>query len=267
MDYFNALIYGMVQGLTEFLPISSSGHLALLPHFFNWPDPGVSFDLAMHVGTALAIVLYFIKDIIKIVSDFLNNLRSLLKGEKIANYYSFNLFFAIVGTTIIAFPLKKFAMDLGRNPKLIAINLIFFGATMFFADLWGKKSADQMNGDNKLKSSLIGMSQAIALFPGVSRSGITLSVSRFLGLSRIEATRFSFLLSAPVILGGTLLFIKDFKGHLGQVDGGVIFFGGLVSFIVGLLTIHFFLKFVARFGFSLFALYRLILGAIILILL
>ncbi len=265
MGYFEALIYGVVQGLTEFLPISSSGHLALLPYFFHWPDPGVSFDLAMHIGTALAIVLYFIKDIIKIIKDFVGNINCLIQKKEISDFYSLNLFFAIGGTAIAALLIKKMAFDFGRHPKFIALNLIFFGAVMWACDFWGKNIASEMNKNKILKSMIVGVAQAAALFPGVSRSGITLSAARCMGITRLDATRFSFLLSAPIIFGGALAFIKDFQGHLNQVDSGVIFFGGLVSFMMGLLTIHYFLKFVAKFGLASFAVYRIVFGAIILI--
>lgn len=264
MGYSSAFIYGLIQGVTEFLPISSSGHLALLPHFFHWKDPGVSFDLAMHVGTACAVLVYFVKDISLLIKDFFANLKLSFQNKSIQHFYSFNLFLAIIGTVIFALLLRPLAFLYGRNPQLIALNLIFFGVCMWAADRLGPINKINMGQKQWVRSLLIGSCQALALFPGVSRSGVTLSISRFLGIERKEATRFSFLLSAPIIFGGALAFVKDFKGHLHDVEMGVVIFGGFISFIIGFLTIHFFLKIVGKFGLGAFALYRIFAGLIVL---
>jgi undecaprenyl-diphosphatase len=260
-----AIIYGIIQGLTEFLPISSSGHLALIPYFSaDVEDPGVFFDLLMHVGTAFAVMIYFWRDVLKLIKGVLN----FLKGDRQSAeaLYAGNFIIATIASVIMILLMKDTALSMGRNAKLIAFNLIFFGTLMFISDL--KKPWDvSMSTQSHLKKAiLIGLSQAIAIFPGVSRSGITLTSGRFLGLSREEATRFSFLLSLPIILASIVYKIPAIAtGEAISESMMVMFLGVFVSFIVGFITIHFFLKAIKRIGLSWFFYYRVILGIIILV--
>ena len=258
MTLFQAMIYGIIQGLTEFMPVSSSGHLAILPHIFDIEDPGVVFDLAMHVGTALAVILYFFKDIkaLLIETFYLGQIK---KSNPKMRPFVINLWISTIGTVITALILKSFAESYGRDTNLIAFNLILFGVLMFVADKFcAQKKEGHMILTIRVKEALfIGISQAVALFPGVSRSGATLTISRFLGISRVEAARYSFLLSLPVILGGMLYKFKDFLGSDTQFDMALCLFGIGVSFIVGLITIHFFLQIIAKLGLIPFALYRI----------
>ncbi len=262
MDWSSATIYGILQGLTEFLPVSSSGHLALLPHVLSIKDPGVVFDLAMHVGTAFSIIIYFFKDI----KELLRALIALIKGRPEAkSYYALNMVVATIVTFILVLLLKGLAKEFGRTPQMIAFNLALFGLLMFLTDVFFKDhDRPQMNEWQKGKVIFIGLFQALAIFPGVSRSGSTLTISRALGLGREEATRFSFLLSLPIILAGFLYKLPVL------IEGGepfslsMCFMGIGVSFVVGLVTIHYFLKFIKRMGLWLFSLYRLILAGLIL---
>ncbi|WP_127717615.1 undecaprenyl-diphosphatase UppP [Halobacteriovorax sp. HLS] len=268
MNFFDATIYGIIQGLTEFLPVSSSGHLALLPHLLTIEDPGVAFDLAMHLGTALAIILYFYRDIIILLRDsfqLLNFKRQLTDGHRSAFY----MILATIATGVVAITLKDFAQDYGRNSTFIAINLFLFGALMWASDSLCKQSQEvvlKQKGQAK-KAILIGLLQSVALFPGVSRSGITLTTARFMGISREEASKFSFLLSLPLIIGGAILKLPKAFSEQASFDVGTCLFGVFVSFIVGLLTIHFFLKFIKRIGLVPFALYRFAIAIIILLVL
>ncbi|MBC97815.1 MAG: undecaprenyl-diphosphatase [Halobacteriovoraceae bacterium] len=263
MEFISAIIYGIIQGLTEFLPVSSSGHLALLPHILEIDDPGVLFDLSMHVGTALSILIYFFKDIKLLFVQSSHLLTDALRGKGIdhKNSWAFNMIISTITTVIFIFILKPLAFQYGRNPFSMVITLSAFGFFMFIADTF-KKDTDHlyMNRIQWGKSFWIGLFQALAIFPGVSRSGSTLTVSRQLGLGREEATRFSFLLSLPIIFAGFFYKLPEiFKGDI-HFDFVSLFLGIAVSFVVGLLTIHYFLKFIKKIGLLYFSIYRLILA-------
>ena len=255
MNLEMAIIYGVIQGVTEFLPISSSGHLALLPLFFNIEDPGIFFDLAMHMGTALAVFIYFFKDIIL-----------LFKRRD----HLFNLIITTGITLVLAWFVNKFT-GYGRNPTLISINLLIFGIFMWLADSKGPKPlsgfSKAMTETKQLRRSvIIGTFQVLALFPGVSRSGVTMAVSRLVGLSRKEAARYSFLLSFPLIVSG---FFYKLQGvtYIEDIFIKHCLIGAGFAFITGLLSIHFFLKIIQRMGLWIFALYRILLAVLIMIIL
>jgi undecaprenyl-diphosphatase len=258
MDVLSSSIYGIVQGITEFLPVSSSGHLALLPHFMNINDPGVAFDLTMHVGTALAVLIYFWRDVCKLLTQYWE-CRFFSKEVFHKNAYCINYLFSTIITVVLAFAIKDFAATIGRSILFISSNLIFFGILMFIADKWGRHGANgQMDNSIKVKESLlIGLFQGFAVFPGVSRSGSTLTISRFLGISREEASRYSFLLSLPIILGGFILKLPELSSNQ-SVDLQTCLVGGVVSLLVGLLTIHLFLKIIKKLGLWIFSIYRII---------
>ncbi|MCR9204998.1 MAG: undecaprenyl-diphosphate phosphatase [Halobacteriovoraceae bacterium] len=260
MNELAAITYGLIQGLTEFLPVSSSGHLALLPHFLKIEDPGVFFDLSMHVGTALSILLYFQKEVRHLIKQALN---VLIKPKEFSNEaYVINMILATITTVFWVFLLKGFAENYGRDPKIIVINLVVFGLLMIIADkFFVDNETGMMDKPQFGKASLVGFFQALAIFPGVSRSGSTLTISRFLGLGREEATRFSFLLSLPLIFGGFLYKLPEASGENFQLIP--CFIGVFVSFITGLVTIHFFLKFIKRIGLLSFGIYRFILAGVI----
>lgn len=262
MTYLHAVIYGFVQGISEFLPISSSGHLALLPRVMEFKDPGIAFDLAMHVGTAFAIICYFWRDLLTL----LDALISKLKGEDDErSYYAINLLIASVATVILVFMVKDYASVHARNPTWIAVNLMVFGAFMFVSDKFAKQNGpgafDSLKGYKK--AILIGLAQAIAVFPGVSRSGITIGTARAMKVGRIEAARFSFLLSLPVILGGFILKARELT-VAGSVGMGHCLVGVIASFVVGILTIHFFMRLISRIGLVYFVAYRFLIAAILL---
>ena len=247
MHFLEILCYGLIQGLTEFFPVSSSGHLALLPHLLDIADPGLLFDLSMHTGTALAVVIYFRK-------DFWDLLRTPFSP------YMINLMVATLTTFGVVLVIKNISYEYGRNPDFIALNLIGFGILLFVADKFscGDKSLS-------LKSSiLIGLLQALAIFPGVSRSGSTLMMGRFMGLSRMNAARFSFFLSVPIIVGGIFFKLPQFYEESRAFELSSCLSGILISFIVGMSAIHFFLKIFVKVGMGFFCLYRIILAVFIL---
>ena len=247
MSFLEVVCYGVIQGLTEFFPVSSSGHLALLPHFLKISDPGLLFDLSMHAGTVLAVIVYFRK-------DFWDLLRAPFSS------YTVNLLAATLTTFGIVLIIKSTAYDYGRMPGFIAINLVVFGILLFVADQFFRS-----NQPLSLKNAiLIGLMQAVAVFPGVSRSGSTLMMGRFMGLSRESAARFSFLLSVPVIIGGIVFKSPQFFEENLAFELSSCLLGVLVSFIVGLSAIHFFLKIFIKVGIGIFCIYRIVLAGFVL---
>jgi len=264
MNYFSATIYGIIQGISEFLPISSSGHLALLPKFTNWKDPGVAFDLAMHLGTAFAVIVYFRLEIKNLLYDGFSAIITRENKTKTMRFY--NLAISTIASVICILLLKDFALNLGRSKILISINLSVFGIIMYIADR-SKSLSDQTHNFETLKikdSVFMGIFQSLAIFPGVSRSGITLTFGRYKKYTRKESAAFSFLLSLPIILAA---FIHEIP-HLSDSPNfslGICLYGVFVSFIIGLITIHYFLKVISKLGLAYFSLYRVLIAIVIMI--
>ncbi len=265
MNYFIATIYGIIQGITEFAPVSSSGHLAILPRFMQIEDPGVFFDLMMHLGTALAVIVYFRNDIKTYCKCLLPALFSKKSTGQNINFVR-NFVLATMASVIVILLIKDFAKSFGRDPLFIAFNLSFFGLLLWLSDRFENKTDSEEVMKTKLQwkhSFLIGASQALAIFPGVSRSGITISAARCMGLNREQASSFSFLLSLPIIFAGILYKIPEYM-QAGQGESSfLLLWGVFTSFVFGLLTIHFFLKMIKKMGFGSFFIYRLILSAIL----
>lgn len=261
MTLIQAVILGLAQGLGEFLPISSSAHLIIVPWFFNFPDPGLSFDVALHFGTFIAIVLYFWKDFIDIMRvAFFPEANS----PRLTNInYGRNLFWLLVLATIpgaiFGVLLETKAETVFRNPLLIAGTLSVAGLILYLADKYAKhkKSIDEIT---KKDAIFIGLSQAFAIIPGVSRAGATITSGLFLGLNRISAARFSFLLSAPIIFGATIIKIK----HLAD-SGSAEIVAILVAAISGYIAIAWMLKFISRVSYKVFFWYRLALAILIVV--
>lgn len=254
MGIFEAIILGIVQGLTELLPISSSAHLALIPWIFNWDIPE-SFDVALHFGTLLAIGIFFFKDWIELIKG---GYKQVVKKEKSTEGKMFwYLVIATIPGGLIGFILDKFAGDtLTQLPLLIAIALIVMGIILYIVD---KKAPTKTEFENMSfkQTFLIGLSQALAFIPGVSRSGVTMTTGRMLGVSRESTAKYSFLLSTPIVLAATIFKIKDFVFNI------PFFVGVFVSFIVGLIAIKFLLEYLKKGSFKVFAIYRVIVGIII----
>lgn len=263
MEILWAIVYGIIQGITEYLPVSSSAHLALLPKFFNFKDPGFFFDLLMHLGTALAIIVYFRISINNLISEYVKIVKSRSFKD---SPYALNFSLATFSSVLLILCFKDYAILYGRSSLLIGVNLIAFGVLLYLCDLKSKSKESLLIQKNFKTSILIGISQVLAIFPGVSRSGITISSARLLGQGRKEASEFSFLLSLPIIIGSVIYkSISIFKdGTVLEVNWLASIIGVAVSFIVGVLTIHYFLKLIGKIGFGTFAIYRVVLGVIIL---
>ena len=268
MNIIQAIILGAVQGLTELLPISSSAHLNLFPWLFNWGELTPSFDVALHIGTLFAILVFFFKDWVELIKG---GYKQLVKKEKSTEG---KIFWQIVIATILAgilcLVLDKISEKVIENLAkafdveiisvemiLIAVALIVMGIVLYIVDKKSKSNIEYK--DITLKQSiLISISQALAAaFPGVSRSGITMTVGRAMGIDRESVARYSFLLSTPIVAAAALYELKHFVFDL------PFFIGILVSFIVGLFVIKFLLNYLKKGSFKVFAIYRVILGIVI----
>ena len=263
MNILQALILGVIQGLTELLPISSSAHLAIIPWIFDWTKSESfriafeAFDVALHAGTLFAIGIFFFKDWIELIKG---GFKKVVKKE---NSVEGRMFWYIVLATIpggiIGFILDHFVGDKLTTPFIIAIALIVMGIILYIVDKKSKSNVDYEHMTLK-QTFLIGFAQCLAFIPGVSRSGVTMTVGRLLNVDRESAAKYSFMLSAPIVLAATIFKLKDF------VFSVPFFVGVFTSFIVGILVIKFLMQYLQKGSFKAFAIYRVIAGTIIIIL-
>jgi undecaprenyl-diphosphatase len=266
MSLIQALILGVVQGLSEFLPISSSGHLILVPWLLGWGQSGLTFDVALHVGTTLAVLLYFGRDWVRLIGAVLRGLTNRSARQGSDWRLAWMIVLGSVPAAIAGAALGSTVEEAIRQPLIVAALLVVFGLLLGYADRVAPRT--RRMGSLTLRDALIiGVAQAIALVPGVSRSGITLTAGLLLGLDRPAAARFSFLLSAPVIVGAVLF--EAFKvvraGGL-QGDGTVFAVGIAASAITGLIAIRFLLGYLQRHSVSVFVGYRVVVGTAMLLL-
>jgi undecaprenyl-diphosphatase len=273
MTIFQSILLGIVQGAGEFLPISSSAHLILVPWLFHFPDPGLSFDVALHFGTLIAVVLYFWRDWIEIFKlTFKNQVQSskfppearLAKGGKVQSYGKNILYFLVLATipgVLAGYFLESYAETSFRSPILIAFTLSIVGLILYLIDKYHnhKKGLAQVSW---LDSLLIGFSQAIAIIPGVSRSGATITTGLIMGLNRKSAARFSFLLSTPIIFGAALVKMPHLLKNSFDIN---LIIGMLVAAVSGYLAIKYLLKFVEKSSYAVFFWYRLAVAAVIIV--
>ncbi len=257
MTYFEAFMLALIQGLTEFLPISSSAHLILPSAILGWEDQGLSFDVAVHVGTLAAVVIYFRKEVVTLFSALLG---SLFKGDRSKEAkLAWMIVLATIPACVVGLFMKDFIELYLRSAWVIATTTVVFALLLWWVDKRGTFADDEYAADWK-KSLFIGVSQALALIPGTSRSGATITAALYLGFTREAAARFSFLMSIPIIaLAGSYLGLKlvisGESVHLGMLATGIV-----TSFISAYFCIHFFLKLISRMGMMPFVIYRLILG-------
>lgn len=255
MTIWQAVMMGIIQGLGEFLPISSSGHLVLAPWLFDWQVPGLTFDIALHLGTLFAVVLYFWK-------DWFILFRAALTGKDKENRRIFwFLVLASLPAAVVGILFNDIIENTLRSPLIVAVMLIVFGVFLYYSDRMRQiRRLDSMTLRDAL---LIGMAQAVALIPGVSRSGITMTAARLFSYTREEAARFSFLLSTPVIFGAGVLKISNL--NLSEINLPFVS-GVVVSAITGLLCISFLMAFLKKCSFKIFVGYRILLGLSIILL-
>ncbi len=263
MDFIHAFVLALVQGITEFLPISSSAHLILLPYLTGWPDQGLIYDLAAHLGTLGAVILYFRRDLGRVLAGGWRSISG--QGINEDGRLFWYLIIASVPVGIVGLTIYGLVAGHFRAAALIAVTNILFALLLWWSDKSARLSRD-FNAINLRDALLIGLAQAVALIPGVSRSGVTITAALFLGLTRQAAARFSFLLSIPATLMATaygvyrLLFLP--------AEGDVLMFGLVagLSFLSALVAIHLFLRFLDRFGLLPYVVYRLLLGGVLLVL-
>ncbi|CAH9015542.1 undecaprenyl-diphosphate phosphatase [Candidatus Nitrosacidococcus sp. I8] len=260
MEFTHTLALAILQGLTEFLPISSSAHLVLLPKLFGWQDQGVAFDVVLHLGTLSAVIFYFRSELSKMTKDWFKSLVSFkLVGE---SRLAWAVLFGTVPVGLVGLMVHD-VVDNVRSATILAWSTIIFGLLLGYADIEGNRTRDEHSLTWK-DVVIIGLAQAVALIPGTSRSGITMTAGLMLGLTREGAARFSFLLSIPVIILAGSLEGFGLLRHPEAVDWSALVLGTLISALVGYLCIHFFLKALQYVGMVPFMIYRLILGGIIL---
>lgn len=259
MTILQALILGIVQGLSEFLPISSSGHLLILQHAMGITQSGFTFDVALHLGTLVALIIFFYKDLIELV-------KALFVKSHLSRL-AWLLIFATIPAAVIGYLLEGAAESRFRSPALVAVNFAVFGAIMLAAEAVAKRYKNQKKIDevNTKEAMTMGFAQAAAIIPGVSRSGATITAGLFTGLERVAATRFSFLLGIPITAGAIFkVLVKQSAFTQIHNEAGIFIVGILTAFITGIFAIKFMLGYLAKHSLAIFAYYRFVLAAVVL---
>ena len=260
MPFFHILVLAAVQGFTEFLPISSSGHLRILPVLAGWEDQGQSIDIAVHVGTLVAVITYFRQDVIKLIRAFL---MPMSEGAAEERRLGWHIITATIPVVIVGGLMYYFLQDELRSVLLVAATTILFGILLGYADRYFPVSKN-LRGITWVDSIVIGLFQVLSLLPGTSRSGITMTAARMRGLSRSDGAHFSMLLSIPTILGaGTLAIYHMIK--VGDVNVGMdALIAAVISCVVAFLSISLLMRWIEKVGFMPFVYYRLALGLLLL---
>ena len=249
-DFIEILILSAIQGISEFLPISSSAHLILISSFYDFRSSSLLIDISLHLGSLFAIVFYFRKELF----DLKNNLK--LLNLLIIGSIPLIIFGYLLHTTELIYLL--------RNPKIIAFMTLFFGLILYFADQ--RKIKKNISTNLNIKSILfIGLFQILALIPGVSRAGITMTAARFLKFNRVDASKISFLLSIPALAGASFLGLKDVIKQSIEINF-IIFIAIILSFLFSYITVKFFLSYISKFSLNIFVIYRVVVSLILLLL-
>ncbi len=260
MDYLQAFVLALIQGLTEFLPISSSAHLILFPRLFGWMDQGLAFDVAVHVGTLAAVMWYFRADVTQLSTALY---ADAVKGmDSPHSRLARALIVATLPIILAGVFVYIWLADLLRNPLLIATTTLVFGLLLWWADRAGSRDADA-DSITVGRALTIGCAQILALIPGVSRSGITITAGLAMGLTRKAAARFSFLLSIPVILSAGLLSFLELIQSSDRIPWGPMALGTIVAAVTAYLCIYYFLALIERVGVLPFVIYRIALALLL----
>ena len=260
MDAFQAIVLGIVQGLTEFLPISSSGHLRIVPAFFGWDDPGAAFTAVVQIGTMAAVLLYFRRDLWRIASAWVRSLRDPAVRRTLDARLGWYIVLGTIPISVLGLAFKDPIETEFRSLTLIGTTLIVFGLVMLLAEKVSRRERE-LDSLTVRDGVVIGCAQALALVPGVSRSGATISAGLFLNFDRTAAARYSFLLSVPaVVLSG--LFELRHAGEGGLPVGATVV-ATLLAFVTGYASIAFLLRYLVRHSIGVFVGYRVVLGALV----
>lgn len=271
MEWLQVIVLALVQGITEFLPVSSSAHLVLPAQLTSWPDQGLAFDVAVHFGTLVAVLAYFRKDLLSMLwaigqapavyaarsSEVPSNAETEQAAQDIVQLLKLGL--AAIPVVIIGFLGKDFIQDNLRTVPVIATTTMLFGAALWYAD----RRPTTNTTITWQAAAIIGLAQSIALIPGTSRSGITITAALLLGLSRVKAAKFSFLLAIPTIAGAQLLLSLDLAAGNLDTDLAKVAAGAALAGVSAYLGIHYFMQLVERTGMLPYVLYRLVLGLVL----
>ena len=268
MEIITAVVLGIIQGLTEFLPVSSSAHLILVPWFFGWDPEGLIFDVSLHVGTAIAVVAFFWRDWVALAREAV---KGLIERQPFGNAQRKLAWFLVIGTIpagVLGFLFEDVVENTLRSPLVSVFTLVVFGLLLFYAEKKSRRKRE-LNSYTLVDAICIGLAQAAALIPGVSRSGITMTTALLRNSDRTSAARFSFLLSTPVIFGaGIIKTISLFKSSCDTaadvISFAVMGAGVAAAAVTGFLCIKFFLRYLTRGSFLPFVIYRILLAAVIL---
>ncbi len=258
MDFIQIFILAIVQGLTEFLPVSSSAHLILVPILSGWEDQGLAFDVAVHVGTLSAVVLYFRSELIKMTRAWFASVTG--GGMSPDAKLAWAVLFGTIPVGLAGLLFKDFIAENLRTAYVLASATLVFALFLWWADKTGRRQRDEYSINWK-DVLFIGVAQALALIPGTSRSGATMTAALMMGLTRQAAARFSFLLSIPVIVLAGGLEAKEYLAHASLDDMQPLMLGALLSGVSAYFCIHYFLKLLERIGMLPFVIYRLVLAA------
>lgn len=262
MDALQAIVLGIVQGATELLPISSTGHLRIVPAFLGWEDPGAAFTAVTQLGTMAAILLYFRQDLWNIAVAWLRSLRDPALRRTLDARLGWFIVIGTIPVSVFGLAFSNTIEDGARDLYVIGTALIVLGLVLLLAEKVGKRERD-ITDLTVRDGVLIGFAQALALVPGVSRSGATMTMGLFLNLDRVTAARYSFLLSVPAVVLSGLFEMR----HIGDGDGagiGPTVLATILAFIVGYATIDFLLRWVSSHSFGIFVAYRVVIGAVVL---
>ena len=251
------IILGFVQGITEFLPISSSAHLILISELFNWQDQGINHDIAVHFGTLFAVIFYLRSDLVSILHEtFLFLTRAKIKTK----HFFIKIIISTLPAIIVGFFVYNYLIMYFRNIELIAYSCIFFGLILYVADRYSNSIKDK-SSLNFFDAFIIGIFQCFAFIPGASRAGVTITGARFLGFDRKFAAIYSMLLSIPIILASLTLTIPNIISDQSSIlDLKQMFISGVISFITAFISIKFMMKLITKYNYNIFIFYRIILG-------
>ena len=261
MEILSIIILGIIQGIGEFLPISSSAHLILVPYLFGWESSSMAFDIALHFGTLAAVLVIYFKDWWNLFIGAVNKITK--KKDSFDNKMFWYMVIATIPGALLGFLFDDIIESFFRtNIVLISSSLAIMGVLIYLGDKWASKKYQNPTEfkEISLKQALIiGLSQALAIIPGFSRSGTTILTARLMGLSKSAATKFTFLLSVPIIAGATVL-------EIGNLELSIeTFMGVFIAFVVGIISIKFLLNYIKKHDFSVFAVYRVVFAIIILV--
>jgi undecaprenyl-diphosphatase len=261
-DLIRATVLALVQGLTEFLPVSSSAHLLFPSLLLGWEDQGLAFDVAVHLGTLMAVLHYFRKDLFAMATAMTRQVFGGVSSPEAR--FGWSLALATLPVLIAGFLLKDFVDTYLRDMRVVAATTIIFGLLLWLADVYHRKQTMVRNEPGWRTALWVGLAQILALIPGTSRSGVTTTAALFCGMDRECASRFSFMLSIPVIAGAALLLLLDLL-DADHVNWAELVYAMVLAALTAWACIHYFLRFIARIGFVPFVIYRLALGFVLLI--